>query len=417
MKKTIMLFLVLTLGAGAAVLYAGSGDLIVDGNTTVTNLGFWGTAPDSRFGLYASSSVSDPSSSYAGVFTRLYPTYTTGATQYTTSGYFLTLATVNPNVTQAGYDRGILAQAFRNCNGASAQDNGTLAMLYGEEIDYGHFNTNGSASPLTTNAYGLSIFPYYMRGTITNMYDIYLASPSSGGTVTNRWGIYQANTANNSFGGNVGIGTANLGTGGSAALVLGNGSKPTSLSNAAGLHAGVVAGTTELFGFDDGGNQTQLTPHAGDAPDWVYDAADGLPLLVREVQYFLGYVRYTNQTRQARLTGMTDAQKSALSAQQTTCVFTESFADHNARLGLTGGAALVKLDWETEQQSIKAIRDAEVLAAKQSLENLQAAIAATQDPDIRAELIQQESTIIVPDQYIIKDPPPRLKAALDSGNW
>ena len=290
-------------------------------------------------------------------------------------------------------------------------------MLYGEEIDYGHFNTNGSASPLTTNAYGLSIFPYYMSGTITNMYDIYLGSTVSNGTVTNRWGIYQANTANNSFGGNVGIGTTSLGTGGSAALLLGNGSKPASLSNVAGLNAGVVAGTTELFGFDDGGNQTQLTPHAGDGPDWMYDAQDGTPLLIKEIQHFLGYVRYTNHTREARLAGMTDAEKSALSVQQRTCVFTESFPDHNARLGLTDDAALVKLDWETEQQAIKAIRDAQILAANKSLADLQTAISSTQDPDIRAQLIQQQSSIQVPDQYVIKDPPPRLKAALDSAMW
>jgi len=412
-----MLFLALMLGTGAAILYAGSGDLVVNGNITVSNLGFWGTAPYANYGLYGSNSVTDPSGSYLGVYASMYPTYTKGVTQYTTSGYFITKPITNSGVTQAGYDRGILTQVFRNCHGTGADDSGILAMLYGEEIDYGHFNTSGSASPLTTNAYGLSIFPYYMSGTITNMYDIYLGSTVSNGTVTNRWGIYQANTANNSFGGNVGIGTTSLGTGGSAALLLGNGSKPASLSNVAGLNAGVVAGTTELFGFDDGGNQTQLTPHAGDGPDWMYDAQDGTPLLIKEIQHFLGYVRYTNHTREARLAGMTDAEKSALSVQQRTCVFTESFPDHNARLGLTDDAALVKLDWETEQQAIKAIRDAQILAANKSLADLQTAISSTQDPDIRAQLIQQQSSIQVPDQYVIKDPPPRLKAALDSAMW
>jgi hypothetical protein len=59
--------------------------------------------------------------------------------------------------------------------------------------------------PAQLRSLGYTYVPYRKTGTITNMYDIYIASDSTGGTVTNRLGIYQANSAKNYFGGNIGI--------------------------------------------------------------------------------------------------------------------------------------------------------------------------------------------------------------------
>ena len=72
-----------------------------------------------------------------------------------------------------------------------AGDAGTLAALYGVNIQYGHHDTD-VLSPITTSAVGIRINPYNGSGTITNAYDLYLNSDTlSGGTITNHWGIYQ----------------------------------------------------------------------------------------------------------------------------------------------------------------------------------------------------------------------------------
>ena len=110
--------------------------------------------------------------------------------------------TVAATKTNTGYLHGSYAQAFRNII-SGADDDGTLVALRGQYIQYGHYNLEAGETPQTTNAYGLHIDPYYMSGTIANMYDIYLGAGSSGGTVTNPWGIYQANSRTNYFGGDV----------------------------------------------------------------------------------------------------------------------------------------------------------------------------------------------------------------------
>ena len=222
--------------------------------------------------------------------------------------------------------------------------------------------------------------------------------------------------------GNVGIGTTDVGTGGSRALVFGNGSKPTSLGNVAGLYAKDVGGTTELYSFDDLGNETLQSPHAIDAPEWLYDSEDGLPVIIKEVQHFLGYVRYTNLTRQARLSGMTDDEKKMLKSGQRTCVYKESFADYQARTG----EVLAQLDWDTEQANIKTQKDAEREGMIASQAKLTAAVAekgaqiaraggaedkAAVEKDL-AESQQALSSLKVPDVYQVKPMPARLQAAL-----
>ena len=146
----------------------------------------------------------------------------------------------------------------------------------------------------------------------------------------------------------------------------------------------------------------------------MYDADDEVPMIVEEIQRYAGFVRYTNQTRQARLTSMTDAEKSALSTLQRTCVFKESFEEHNARLGLGGESALVRLDWDFEQQAMKSARDAEIQAALKARADQGVAVAAARDANVKAELIQQEAPIQIPEEYVIRQMPPRLRAALDA---
>jgi len=254
-----------------------------------------------------------------------------------------------------------------------------------------------------------------VAGSFTTVYGVNINNQTSGTSKT--YGIY-SNNGNNYFGGgNVGIGADITWTGGSNALVFYTGAKPTALQNSAGLYAKDDGGTTRLWVFDETGNDQLVTPHSVNAPDTLYDAEDGLPMIVEEVQHFLGYVRYTNVTRQSRIASIPDAGKSALSAGQRTCVYMESFADHNARLGLTDSQALVKLDWYDQQQVIKARRDAEIAAATQVQAKLTTALAACADDDCRANLTGQSLNIVIPPAYVIKDPPPRLRAALDAARW
>jgi hypothetical protein len=458
---------------GAALLYAGSGDLIVDGNVTVDlnstvvgnstvsgnsavagnstvsgilgvgttnpavtldvsgservgNLGVGQTMPSTVCPLYLNNSFTDPGTTWQGMNITLKPTYATGATKYSYGGVFQTYPIVDSSITQGGCNLGLTASIARNDNGASAADNGTLSMLQGLQVTYGHWNANTSASPVTTSVYGLYMSPWYRTGTISNMYDIFLAAPSTGGTVTNKWGFYQAVSDPNHFAGNVTIGTTSLGSGGGAALLFGLGAKPSGLNDEAGLYAKDVSNVTELFAFDESGTEIQISAHAQDAPDSLYDLQDGLPMIAKEVQYFLGYVRYTNKTRMARLAGMTDAQKSALSASQTQCVITENFADHQARTG----EQFTLLVWDQEQAAIKQNKDAQRQAALAAQASLTAAIAQTtqdlasatadQQKQLQTTLAvmqQQLNSLVVPDVYQVKPVPPRLQAALASGLW
>jgi hypothetical protein len=108
-------------------------------------------------------------------------------------------------ITDGGYLAGGWMLSFRNAPTTTA-DNGTLTNLYGADIQYGHYNGDVTATPATTNAYGIKIDPYYRTGTVTNMYDLFLSAETAGGMATNRWGIYQNNTKNNYFAGKIGIG-------------------------------------------------------------------------------------------------------------------------------------------------------------------------------------------------------------------
>ena len=433
MKKMLVLMWIVMLNATFG--YAASGDLWVGGNLGVgttspgekldvsgnakiqNNLAILGSSADSRYGIYAYKAFADPALA-KGLCFLLYPTWTSSDQ---VAKYFIGIDSVpSPIITTAqnnpGYVYGVRSTVLRNANALDSDDNGGLSELAGMYVAYGHYSTNSTAAPGTSTAYGLRINPYYKKGTIDSMYDIYLGASITGGTVTNRWGIYQANSANNRFGGNVGIGTTNMGTGGAGALLFGGGTKPSNLSGVAGFYASSASGVTELFAFDSTGDATKISPHAIDAPDWMYDADDGVPMIVKEIQQFVGYVRYTNLTRQARLASMTDAEKSAFPRQRRTCVFKESFADHNARLALTGKDALVQLDWDTEQQAVKEARDAERLSALKAQAAQQAAktMAAARGATAGGEGIEPEAPVQVPEEYVIQPMPTRLRAAMDA---
>lgn len=194
-------------GIGIAPSYP----LHVSGNIYTTgNIGFLGTSPNSKYGLYAGKAYTDPVTNTAGIQLYLEPIYTEAETA--SESFWGFYGRVNPAVNTGHTNSGIVSpfffSALRNYQAADTNDGGTLNILAGLYSQYGHNNLNASATPRSTTVAGIYLVPYSKTGTITNMYDIYLAADSTGGTVTNRYGIYQANTANNYFAGNIGIGVS-----------------------------------------------------------------------------------------------------------------------------------------------------------------------------------------------------------------
>lgn len=106
------------------------------------------------------------------------------------------------------------------------------------------------------------------------------------------------------------------------ALTQASGNPTGIASNTAGLVGKDVAGTCELFAWDEAGNVTQISPHAMDGPSWLYDLDDPLPRVTKEENVYLGVVRWTNESRAAALLARLIAGEnlSALPAQQRQCV-------------------------------------------------------------------------------------------------
>ena len=147
------------------------------------------------------------------------------------------------------------------------------------------------------------------------------------------------------------IQTVHVGT----AIRLKSASDPSTLTDSAHVYAKDVSASSEVFVQDEGGTATQISEHSRVAPDFLYDDEDDIIDRVGfEIQYFQGFVRFTNKTRIGLLASMTDAEKSALTTQQRQCVYKESFADYNTRVGEN----LVVLDWDTEQARLQAEYDA-----------------------------------------------------------
>jgi hypothetical protein len=138
----------------------------------------------------------------------------------------------------------------------------------------------------------------------------------------------------------------------------------TPSTNSSRIYAKDVAGNAELFVKDEAGTETQVSPHSVDGPASLYDTNDSLPHVVKEVNDYLGGVRYLNLSRACML--LEDLLK-AIAAGQTLANIrtflnnrgpgfidiyrTESFASHNTRLGLTGENALVVRDWSNDQDA------------------------------------------------------------------
>ena len=134
-------------------------------------------------------------------------------------------------------------------------------------------------------------------------------------------------------------------------------------------------GVNELFVAGGDGVETQISPHADDAPPQLYDRTSGdmKEIIWRESNPFItnGLVSFINLRRMARtmelhtrvlllLGGVTNASTTAalvrlkaMTVAEKQVIATEDFPTYNARTGNT----LQSLDWDTVQASVQAAYD------------------------------------------------------------
>jgi len=72
-------------------------------------------------------------------------------------------------------------------------------------------------------------------------------------------------------------------------------------TNGARQYAKDVSGTAELFGMDEGGTETQQTPHAIGSSPFPEDLSDPFPYIFQDTNYYVGVTRYINISRMAYL--------------------------------------------------------------------------------------------------------------------
>ena len=186
-----------TASTGAFTSLTASGDVgIGTGSSGTIRLNVYQN-PTNQNGYVSHQVLADPISTANGGYTHFGASYNVRTD-------------VLAGVTDTGVKRGLFTSVVRNNKATNNTDAGTLAFLRGAEIQYGHGVQNTAIAPTTTQVMGVFLSPLAGHGTVTNMYDLYIAAPAHNlGTVTNHWAIYQAGSAQKSyFAGNVGIGTA-----------------------------------------------------------------------------------------------------------------------------------------------------------------------------------------------------------------
>jgi hypothetical protein len=99
---------------------------------------------------------------------------------------------------------GIESKVIRN---TYPLDHGPLTSLYGCNIIHGHGASGLLDDSTTTSSYGLSITPTIGNGLISNIFDLYLASPipGSGAFANTHYGIFQASSAPNYLSGSLSV--------------------------------------------------------------------------------------------------------------------------------------------------------------------------------------------------------------------
>lgn len=210
-----------------------------------------------------------------------------------------------------------------------------LASSYGTNAGQNLSITSGGALSGAYSAMGGHLYLKSGISTGTGQSYIYFQTPSPGamGTTDNIPTTKMILTGN----GNVGITTTAPG----GQLSLGNTTAGTTTANQAMLYT--LSG--ELYVKDANGNQTIISPHATDAPNWLYDNTLMPDQVLKETNDFEGIVRYTNNTRRDKLFEMQLNGENLPNGNKRKFIFTETYAEHNQRTG----ANLIKETWDNYQ--------------------------------------------------------------------
>jgi len=183
--------------------------------------------------------------------------------------------------------------------------------------------------------------------------------------------------------GNVGIGTITPPTGGGPALAFGQGANPTGIgANTAGIFVKDVAGTAELFGFDEAGNFPQLTPHPN-------EFLNTLPLKDRAYPWaYSAENAYLGKKIQVDMAGLVAAVE-RLSSEKFMYV-----------------SDITKQDWATNQAVLVERQKQKIAELTARVSLLIEQIAAEQDGEKKNSLMREKEKIIIPPPYRAKSLPP-----------
>jgi hypothetical protein len=152
-------------------------------------------ATNAAFSGGKTTGVDDTSGSY-GLSLTSRPSFTKDQTSTCYNIYSAVFPECDNGKTNSGNIYSFYTECMRNHNAAGTDDYGTITGIYAQQAFFGHYNLNTSATPLTTYCSGVRVSPYYVTGTISNLYAIEVSAPSTGGTVTNGWSMYNAYNGN-----------------------------------------------------------------------------------------------------------------------------------------------------------------------------------------------------------------------------
>ena len=176
--------------------------------------------------------------------------------------------------------------------------------------------------------------------------------------------------------GNAGLGTGTPPTGGGPALAIAQGAQPTGIAaNTAGIWVQDVAGTAELMGFDEAGNDVQLTAHPT-------DFLNTLPLDGRPYPYaFFAKNPYLGKAIYVDMAGLIIAIE-GITAQKFAYI-----------------KDIPRENWDENQVKQIVRRKLEIELQTQELNRLSESISIEEDIDKKNVLLARQSRIVIPPPY------------------
>jgi hypothetical protein len=153
---------------------------------------------------------------------------------------------------------------------------------------------------------------------------------------------------------NVGIGTDTFNSSSVGVLAIKDGTAPAAgTSN----QTAIYSASGEGYWMDSSGNATLQTPHANDAPVWLYDKSPGEEQVDKSYNTFTGDIVFTNNDRRNKLVEM--QLNGEILPSEKRFRTTETFAEYNTRTGNN----LQKADWSDTQNEYVSVENEHLITA------------------------------------------------------